>query len=114
MEWDHELAEELAYCVPLGLEHCKFLGWCEGCQAKALAWSRRERERCHGCGIHPSDAGEDPVAFVGWVTHCDWCEALEQEKRNIPEEQASPAWKVSLVRRQAAEQMMASGEGIPG
>lgn len=69
---------------------------------------RREAERCSGCGIHPSEAGGDPDAFVGNLTHCQWCERMEAERHNIPEgERNSRAWRIGLVRREVALRMMA-------
>lgn len=44
---------------------------------------------------------------MGHSWKCQWCEVLEQEQQNVPdEERASRAWKFSLVPRAVGEALM--------
>lgn len=89
--------------MPLGLPHSRFLAWSEDDQAKALAYVRREREKCSRCGTRKAEWEKDRFAFVGNIEVCPGCEVLEQESGNIPEaERRSMAYKVGLVRREDA------------
>lgn len=83
--------------------------WLPDDQDKALAWNRRQRELCSGCGTHSDEWKDDPDAYVGWLESCKGCERLEAENSNIPDGKASPAIKRFLVPRAIAERMMAQG-----
>lgn len=67
---------------------------------------------CSGCGTRRSQWDDDPVAFVGHAEICPGCEALEQERKNVPEEHASPAVRISLVPRALGEALMVAGLGV--
>jgi hypothetical protein len=45
----------MAYCGPHAVPFEDWLGWSELSQAAAIAWQRRDRDRCHDCGQHRSD-----------------------------------------------------------
>lgn len=101
MIWhDERLFEELSYVVPLGIPHSEFLAWDEDDQDKALAFRRAEREICSGCGTRRVEWEEDRFAYVGATHRCPGCEIIEQERRNLGEDQ--DGMKVYVVPRASA------------
>jgi len=76
----------LAYCVPLGIPHSKFLEWDELDQDKALAWTRERAKCCPGCGTRAEEWKRDRFAYVGQTRYCPGCEILEQERENVRED----------------------------
>lgn len=74
----------MAYCVPLGIPHSKFLDWDPMDQDKALAFQRDKNSTCR-CGTKPREWAKDRFAYVGQQRHCPGCELLEQERENVPE-----------------------------
>ena len=60
----------------------EFEAWDPIDQAAALAWRRREQEKCPGCHIHPEitdpEQGGDEQAFVVAKTLCPVCELRER------------------------------------
>lgn len=78
---DPLLEAELDYCGPRGLAHSVFKSWDPLDQAKALAWSARQGQRCPSG--HPPEAS-DP-AYVGELDGmaltsklCRMCEQAER------------------------------------
>lgn len=59
--------------------------WTEDDQDKAIEWTRRRARRCPGCGTMPEEWERDPVAYVAGSSRCLGCEALEQERANVPD-----------------------------
>lgn len=76
--------EELAYCVPNGIPHSRFLSWEEDDQDKALAYVRDKALVCNGCGTKRSEWSEDRHAFIAQQRRCPGCERLEMERDNVP------------------------------
>ena len=74
----------MAYCVPIGIPHSKFLSWEPDDQDKALAFVREQRKTCR-CGTKPEEWVKDRFAYVGQQRQCPGCEVLEQERENVPE-----------------------------
>lgn len=101
---NERLHEELAYCVPLGIPHSRFLSWDELDQDKALAYMREQRKICE-CGTRREEWERDRFAYVAMPYHCPGCELIEIEKRNLPDN-APPGIKIPLVPRWMAEAMM--------
>jgi hypothetical protein len=91
----------LAYVVPLGIPHSRFLEWDELDQDKALAWHREQATVCRGCGTRPAEWARDRFAYVGQTRYCPGCELLEQEKENVPE--TARGVTVHLTPRELAE-----------
>ena len=92
--------EELAYCVPLGLAHTKFLSWSEDDQDKALAYVRDRAEVCGGCGTKAKEWAADKFAFVAQSTTCLGCEVIEMERDNVHED--AKGVRIFLVPRAMA------------
>jgi hypothetical protein len=101
---NERLWEELAYVVPLGIPHSRFLDWSDDDQDKAIAFLRDQRNRCPNCGTREEDWAEDKFAFVGWHDRCLGCEAVEQERKNIPE--GALGMRVKLLPREVVEKYM--------
>lgn len=76
--------EELAYCVPLGIPHSKFLSWDPDDQDKAIGYTREQARVCR-CGTRQSEWKDDRYAYVGQQRQCPGCEVLEQERENVSE-----------------------------
>jgi predicted Fe-S protein YdhL (DUF1289 family) len=101
---DARLHEELAYCVPLGIPHSRFLSWSDDDQDKALAWQREQRKVCRGCGTRKEEWDRDKFAYVGETTYCPGCDLLAQEQENLQEmeERGQKGVGVRLVPRELA------------
>ena len=56
-----------------------FLRWSDLDQDKALAWLRREAERCSGCGTFPF---EDRGRYIAQAYQCPSCEIKEVESES--------------------------------
>ena len=76
-----------------------FLSWDEIDQAKALAWSLRQRQTCPGCDTRKSEWDADPFAYVGEIDRCPGCELLAQEEDNLPEGKGARGMRRYLVPR---------------
>ena len=101
IEGDAELAERLAYCVPLGIPLSIFTGrelpgpgepqWDDDDRAAALAWRRWEAQRCPSCGTRRQDWWDDagrprmdpPLEAI--TDRCGGCHALELARDSIAE-----------------------------
>ena len=74
------------YCGPRGLPHSEFKTWDPLDQAKALSWTRREQEKCGGCGIHPEvwdlERGGHPDALHLESRLCRTCEISETSRKD--------------------------------
>lgn len=85
---DARLADELAYCVPLGIPHSVFLSWDVDDQDKALAWRAEQSLRC-SCGTRPDEwdpkQGGSRVAYLAQTRQCLGCEELARGRRDAPE-----------------------------
>jgi len=99
----------LAYCVPLGIPHSRFLGWDEDDQDKALAYLRDVAQVCGGCGTRASEWATDQDAFVGWVTRCEGCKRIEEEREHLEGEKGA---HVGLMPQAEAIRRMELGEGV--
>jgi len=109
--WVNErLREELDYCVPLGIPHSKFEAWSEDDREKALAYRREMAKICSGCGTRHEEWDEDPDAYIGWITRCEGCKRVAQEKRNITEKDSDHV-RVGLMPREAGLALMEQGLG---
>lgn len=97
----------MAYCVPLGIPHSKFLSWSPDDQDKALAYQRAKLEICNECGTREKEWEEDRDAYVADTRRCPGCERLETERdyvRQVAEEGGSDRGiKIFLVGRKAYE-----------
>ena len=104
------MAEELAYCVPLGLPHSEFLSWSDEDQDKALAFLRVRAETC-ACGTRREEWDNDRFAFVAESYTCPGCEVLEMEHDNIDKDRKGV--KTYLQPRAIAEARIAAGVADP-
>lgn len=95
---DRRLAEELAYCVPLGLPHSEFLSWEEDDQDKAIAYLRDKALACNSCGTRESEWEGDSFAFVVSSRVCKGCELIELERDG--EQKHIKGEKIFLVPRE--------------
>lgn len=77
----------MAYCVPLGIPHSRFLSWDPTDQDKALAFVRERQTTCR-CGTQMHEWEKDKFAYVGQQRQCPGCEVLEQERENVPDHAA--------------------------
>lgn len=102
---DARLAAELAYVVPLGIPHSRFLSWSEDDQDKALAWRSLQSQRCSGCGTRADEwdpaLGGDRHAYVADLSRCPGCEALDQARRDAPEHELG--LRIGLVRNEGPD-----------
>lgn len=109
---DGPLLEELTYCVPIGLPHSQFQSWSDEDQDKALAFRRRERSLCPGCGTSKEEWRVDPDAYLADVEVCHGCERVELENEN--DVAKAKGAKVGLLPRDVAmaklELQLESGE----
>lgn len=104
LRWDRRLAEELAYCVPLGLPHSEFLGWDETDRDKAIAWLAEQRETCDRCGTRESDWVHDGKALTPpkWdvdTYRCPGCAQIDRLARSIPDEADRAGLSIRIVPR---------------
>lgn len=106
----------MEYCGPRGIRYTEFLDWPQIDQDAALAWARRDRSKCGGCGL-PRDLLVDadgnvlqhpPFAPITWV--CPTCEILEsdqaeRDQSNRPHRpgRSTRLMPVELVRKREAE-----------
>ena len=75
------------YCAPRGIPYERFLRWGPLSQDAAIAWQRRENDRCQGCHQLRSDLVDEhgverrniPVRAVDW--YCPGCAALAKHDR---------------------------------
>lgn len=107
-----QLAVELAYCVPLGIPHSRFLSWTEDDQDKALAWRAEQAQHCHSCGTRRDEWEDDPFAYVVHSDQCPGCELLEIEQEE-QEDDAHPekGMKVFLLPRETALALLEADDG---
>jgi hypothetical protein len=99
-QWlDPQLREELAYCVPLGIPHSRFLSWAEEDQA----FLRERSTVCTGCGTRQADWDRDRFAYVAESHQCSGCELLAQEQENLPKQ--AQGIRSYLVPRSPADSM---------
>lgn len=77
----------MAYCAPLGIPHSHFTAWDPLDQAKALAFQRREAEKCPSCRIHPEvtdpEHGGHPDALRLMSVLCRPCEIAENSRERF-------------------------------
>jgi hypothetical protein len=73
----------LAYCVPLGIPHSRFLSWPPDDQDKALAYMRAKAELCPACGTREAEWQEDFDAYIADVERCKGCERLEMTRAEV-------------------------------
>jgi hypothetical protein len=103
---DAQLAEQLAYVVPLGIPHSHFLGgpnhWTDLDQDKALAWNREQRKQCATCKTRKDEWESDPDRYVGNIERCPGCERLEQEQENVQQMKGAKGLKIGLVPKEMA------------
>lgn len=89
----------MAYCGPLGLAYTTFLEWDELSRSAALAWRRREDQRCGGCGQvrddwmardgdgqpvcdeHGNQMEADPPPLAVVDHYCPACDALGRARK---------------------------------
>lgn len=83
---DPRLSVELAYCVPLGIPHSKFLSWSEDDQDKAIAWTLDQQSLCGQCRTRRSDWEENEYAYIARVERCPGCEAIEYKQDDTQEQ----------------------------
>lgn len=92
----------MAYCVPLGIPHSRFLSWDPLDQDKALAYQRAKLEVCDRCGTREIEWQRDHDAYVADTKRCLGCERIEQEEdylRQVNDEGGSTKGvRVYLVR----------------
>lgn len=91
----------MAYVVPLGIPHSRFLEWDELDQDKALAWLREQATVCKGCGTRKAEWDRDRFAYVGQIKYCPGCEVLAMEQDNVPE--GARGTTVHLAPKELAE-----------
>lgn len=96
------------YCGPAGIPHSTFLAWSDLDRAKALAWQRREGERCPSCGMDhtaPDGTRYDERSLPWRVEHhtCPSCRALALSVDPVGDKDARP------YRRQRFVPLPASG-----
>lgn len=85
----------MEYCAPLGIPHSVFLKWDPDDQDKAIAWSRRQKARCPGCGTIPEDwmDGGKPKEHPPYVADsfkCMGCLTLEYSNEEVREDHELP------------------------
>ncbi len=72
----------MAVCATYGMAHSAFKAWDQLDQDKALAWHRRQAEKCTGCGIHPEvtdpERGGRPDALRLTSRLCPTCEISDR------------------------------------
>jgi tRNA(Ile2) C34 agmatinyltransferase TiaS len=66
-----------------------------------LAFLAEEKTVCDECGTRTEEWEREDYPYVGWTQRCKGCEALEQEKDNVGEDNRGV--KVMLVPRGWAE-----------
>lgn len=97
----------MAYCVPLGIPHSRFLSWDPIDQDKALAYMRAKLEVCDKCGTREVEWVRDPDAYVTDTKRCLGCERVEQEEdylRQVADEGGSTKGvRVILVKPEPNE-----------
>lgn len=71
----------MSYCGPRGIPLSEFNSWSDIDQAAALAWQRREDEKCPQCRIHPDvtdpEHGGHPDALRLGSVLCRPCEIAQ-------------------------------------
>jgi hypothetical protein len=80
------------------------LSWDEDDQDKAISYLVEEKSVCDECGTRAEEWDKEDYPYVGWTKRCKGCEALEQEKDNVGDDNRGV--KVMLVPRQWAELQM--------
>ncbi|MFB6643166.1 hypothetical protein ACFCYF_38750 [Streptomyces chartreusis] len=110
---DPGLRAELELCDRWGIPHSRFLGgdgrWTDLDRAKALAWRVWQHGLCPECRTREDDwdaaKGGDPHAYVADTVRCRGCEAIEQERDQVPDGRPGYGVKIQLVPRDAYERL---------